>query len=65
MFDNVMKGGKKQEDINFAPLDRESEGGLGGTSEDVFGPLVRRWAAARLGALTSCQMRASVNREAA
>ena len=41
MFNNVMKGGKKQEDINFAPLDRESEGGLGGTSSEVFGPLVR------------------------
>lgn len=27
----------------FAPLDQDDVGGLGGTSEDLFGPLVRLW----------------------
>ena len=29
------------EEATFAPLDASSSGGLGGTSSDVFGPLVR------------------------
>jgi hypothetical protein len=38
MFDAITEGSDKNP--TFAPLDSESTGGLGGTSEDVFGPLV-------------------------
>jgi hypothetical protein len=37
-FDAILKGGEKNP--TFAPLVPESTGGLGGTSDDVFGPLV-------------------------
>lgn len=32
---------KDNGEATFAPLDASSSGGLGGTSSDVFGPLVR------------------------
>lgn len=32
---------KDEGEATFAPLDASSSGGLGGTSSDVFGPLVR------------------------
>lgn len=41
MYDNVMKVVKGKGEATFAPLDPESEGGVGGVSEEVFGPLVR------------------------
>ena len=42
-YNNVVKVVKGDKEATFAPLDRDSEGGLGQTSEDVFGPLVRHF----------------------
>lgn len=38
-FKKAFKLDKGDQDATFAPLDVSSEGGIGGTSDDVFGPL--------------------------
>lgn len=40
-FQKLFKLSKGDDSATFAELDTESEGGLGGTSDEVFGPLVR------------------------
>ena len=41
LYKNVINVVKKGSEAKFAPLDRDSTGGLGGVTDDVFGPLVR------------------------